>query len=102
MISAPRFVRWRHNGDYPGDEVGAVEPDPVTGEKWTRLEGKIVRFFRHPDVPGMTRHARCGARWNDHGFIEAGSLIVCPGDTIETDADGTLHVIPRKQPTVQP
>lgn len=71
--------QWFENGDHPEDGGG-------------KTEGKLVRYFRHPDKDGKEVHERCGKRWHDHGWIEAKYLSsqnpwdegepVCPGDYI--------------------
>lgn len=82
-------ARWRRNGDHPEDGVGELVPDPAGGG-YPRLEGKVVRFFRHPNYPGTQKHERCGRTWNEHGWIDTleGGHRVCPGDWIVTGIQG--------------
>lgn len=83
-------VRWMANGDHPDDRVGEIETDPVSGEPYARLEGAVVRFFRHPDVPGHEKHIMCGRTFHDHGWIDEGDngRMVCPGDYVITTPEG--------------
>ena len=68
-------TQWFKNGDHPLDGP-------------TDKEGKVVRYFRRPDVKGDTRCEKCGRIFHDHGWVETleGGHIVCPGDWIITDA----------------
>lgn len=94
-------VTWWHNGDHPDDRVG--EPVHIVGGvSYPRVEGAVVRFYRHPWTPGNKRHLGsdvtgehgCGHRWHDHGWIDQGEdgITVCPGDTVVTEDDGTYSV----------
>ncbi|MEU6058015.1 hypothetical protein [Streptomyces sp. NPDC047097] len=69
--------RWHKNGDHPED--GPAD-----------REGRIVRYFRHPDYDGQASHNLCGRTWHDHGWIEflGEGWTVCPGDWITTDVQG--------------
>lgn len=71
-------VQWFRNGDHPKD--GSVS---MPGGKGL-TEGKVVRYYRHPDYPGETLCNKCGAKLHDHGWIENGGegFVVCPGDYI--------------------
>lgn len=72
--------QWFKNGDHPDD---GDERHPTEG--W-RYEGRVVRYFRHPDIPGETICNDCGQTMHDHGWIDAGvdGLTVCPGDWVLT------------------
>ncbi|MEU0078590.1 hypothetical protein ABZY58_11890 [Micromonospora tulbaghiae] len=82
-------TQWWKNGDHPEDQVGEVVPDPAGGE-YRRVEGAVVRFYRHPDRPGDQVHDRCSRTWHDHGWIDTleGGHTVCPGDWIVTGVQG--------------
>lgn len=71
--------KWNQNGDHPEDqsEHGA-------------LEGKIVRYYRHPDVMGEKICEHCEHTMHYHGWIDTleGGHIVCPGDWIITGVKG--------------
>lgn len=71
--------QWIKNGDHPDD-----------GDEG---EGKIVRYFRRPDVPGLTSCEKCGRRMHDHGWIDTleGGHIVCPCDWIIRGVKGELY-----------
>lgn len=65
--------RWWKHGDGPADR-----------------EGRVVRYFHRPDVPGDTHCRYCGERAHAHGWIDTpgGGQSVCPGDWIITDERG--------------
>jgi hypothetical protein len=105
--------QWFKNGDHPGDDVWGQVPDG-RGDYYIRMEGKVVRYFRHPPVDpttgevsaaddaillGELRHcdtperfcrAACERVMHDHGWIDTleGGHTVCPGDWIATGAQG--------------
>lgn len=93
-------TRWFTNGDHPGDRVGETLR-VVDGETLLRLEGAVVRFYRHPDVPGGAAHSdlpetarpNCHFRMDHHGWIDTmeGGHTVCPGDMIITGVQGELY-----------
>jgi hypothetical protein len=73
--------QWFKNGDHPQDG-----DDP-------RREGKVVRYFRHPDITDATVCEVCKKIMFDHGWIdtlEAGHR-VCPGDWIITGIKGEMY-----------
>ena len=72
--------RWFKNGDHPED--GGSE-----------TEGKIVRYFRRPDLGGENHCSECGIRFHEHGWIDTleGGHRVCPGDWIITGVKGELY-----------
>jgi hypothetical protein len=84
----PRVIldahRWAQNGDHPDDRVGKIYP---------RGEGAVVRYFRHPFLPGEQVHKECGQTWHVHGWIDRPSdqeitldrTAVCPGDWVVND-----------------
>jgi hypothetical protein len=85
-------TQWFKNGDHPQDDVfrpfedtGAVPVEP--------REGAVVRYFRHPFVPGADNCAYCGRMFHDHGFIDTleGGYQVCPGDWIITGVQGERY-----------
>jgi len=94
-------VQWNKNGDHPDDNITLLTNDK--GNTFMS-EGKIVRYFRHPEVDGLTYCKQCSRQMFEHGFIEAedahGSstylgqgLKVCPGDFIisEGSHEYTVH-----------
>lgn len=64
--------QWYRNGDHPKDGKNPCD------------EGKVVRFFRHPTVPGDHKCEHCKHMMHFHGFIDLGRTghLVCPGDWI--------------------
>ena len=74
-------VQWFKNGDHSED-------GPDDG-----VEGKVVRYFRRPDLDGITPCQHCRAALHNHGWIdtlEAGHR-VCPGDWIITGVKGERY-----------
>ncbi len=82
-------VRWYKNGDHPEDncEMFDIGNDPFEGE------GKVVRYYRHPDVDGQTKCKHCGEIMHLHGWIDTleGGHIVCPGDWIIKGVKGEFY-----------
>lgn len=85
-------TQWWKNGDHPDDQVGELVDDPIGGESYRRIEGAVVRFFRHPRLPGDQVH-ECGRTYHDHGWIDTleGGHIVCPGDWVITGVQGERY-----------
>ncbi len=85
--------QWFVNGDHPDDDRDTFT-DPETGKSFLG-EGKVVRYFRHPDVPGDTLCPHCSVRMHDHGWLKTleGGHKVCPGDWIITGVVGERHPI---------
>jgi hypothetical protein len=85
--------QWWENGDHPDDGVGDTAADPLTGEPYIRLEGTVVRFFRHPDHPDAEPCGVCGKTYFHHGWIDTleGGHRVCPGDWIITGVNGERY-----------
>ena len=97
-------TQWFKNGDHPGDgderfepkgipirEDGSVNDPRYTGEfAGELLEGKVVRYFCHPDVSGDKACQHCSSIMHIHGWIDTleGGHIVCPGDWIITGVKG--------------
>jgi len=80
-------TQWFESGDHPEDdrETFCVEGgDPFLGE------GKVVRYYRHPDVSGGAICETCGCVMHDHGWIDTleGGHTVCVGDWIITGVKG--------------
>ena len=71
--------QWYKNGDHPEDG--------------TEGEGKVARYFRHPDVPGVSVCQHCGTAMHFHGWIDTleGGHTVCPGDWIITGVAGERY-----------
>lgn len=81
--------QWFKNGDHPFDEV--MRPYEDTGIiPMMPREGKIVRYFRHPNIDEFSVCPECGLMIFGHGFIDTleGGHRVCPGDWIITGVKG--------------
>jgi hypothetical protein len=78
--------QWWKNGDHPDDE-SEVLVSTLDGTEFLS-EGNVVRRFRHPEFPGAELHRDCGSAWDNHGWIDAPDLPVCPGDWIGSVLDG--------------
>jgi len=70
-------TQWMKNGDHPLDGG-------------SQYEGKLVRYFRRPDVQGSDNCLKCINVLKMHGWIDTleGGHIVCPGDWIITGIAG--------------
>lgn len=82
-------TQWFTNGDHPLDDC--YRPFEDSGERPTLArEGKIVRYYRHPDVSGISLCDKCGHTMHDHGWIDTleGGHNVCIGDWIITGVRG--------------
>lgn len=95
--------QWFKNGDHPQDytkDVNNQFPDegapPVYTAAYRRennWEGDVVRYYRHPNVPGDKFCEQCGKPHHVHGWIdtlEQGHR-VCPGDWIITGVQGERY-----------
>lgn len=85
-----RAHRWFRNGDHPEDATRLLTH---RGETF-RTEGKVVRYFRHPDVPDDRWCTYCECTMFFHGWLDTkgGGQIVCPGDWIVTSEKGVRAV----------
>lgn len=85
-------TQWFKNGDHPldGKECFPPECTPYAGELF---EGKVVRYYRHPDVSGTTECRHCINTMHNHGWVDTleGGHIVCPGDWIITGVKGEYY-----------
>ena len=78
--------QWHTNGDHPGDDARQLS-------NYQLREGKIVRYFRRPDVDGFRACNECRRMFKDHGWIDTleGGHRVCPGDFIIRGVKGELY-----------
>jgi hypothetical protein len=85
-------TQWFKSGDHPKDDRKEFQ---VEGEKPFLGEGKIVRYFRHPEVPGKKVCKHCGKTMHDHGWIDCmeGGITVCPGDYVIGSQEGGYHTM---------
>ena len=83
-------TQWFCNGDHPND---ACQVHCTTNGVSFKGEGKIVRFFRHPDNSGSRLCEKCGINMFAHGWIDTleGGHIVCPGDWIITGVKNEMY-----------
>lgn len=80
-------VQWFKNGDHPEDNCYYI--DDKSPNRYLS-EGEIVRYFRRPDVSGISLCSICRSLFHGHGWIDTleGGHIVCPGDWIITGVKG--------------
>ena len=83
--------QWFKNGDHPEDTN--LIANAGAGEPYIQAEGKVVRYFRRPDVSAAKVCDQCGSTMNAHGWIDTleGGHIVCPGDWIITGVKGERY-----------
>jgi len=83
-------VQWFKNGDHPDDNC-----DTFTGSDGKPFlgGGKIVRYFRHPDIDGESLCSECGVRFHEHGWIDTleNGHRVCPSDWIIKGIAGEFY-----------
>ena len=81
-------TQWFKSGDHPKDDREMLCVDK--GGVPFLSEGKIVRYYRHPDVDGQRDCQYCENIMHDHGWIDTiqGGHNVCPGDWIITGIKG--------------
>lgn len=93
--------QWFKNGDHPKDyaesqagfEDGNLRTFSGEERKEKGWEGGVVRYFRHPEVPGTKFCEHCQQTMHVHGWIDTleGGHIVCPGDWIITGVKGETY-----------
>jgi hypothetical protein len=89
-------TQWFENGDHPQDEIELIDVRSAGYEHWTEriaTEGKIVRYYRTPQLRGQVTCTHCGRIFHEHGWIDTleGGHIVCPGDWIITGVKGEYY-----------
>jgi hypothetical protein len=84
LLQPHALHQWFAPGDHPQDHA-------TPGR-----EGRVVRYYRHPDVPGSQQCGHCHELMHRHGWIDSGATghTVCPGDFILTTTDGRHIPIP--------
>jgi len=85
-------TRWWKNGDHPQDDC--FRPFEDTGEiPIIAREGKVVRYYRHPSINGLTLCSKCCNAMHNHGWIDTfeDGHNVCPGDWIITGIKGEYY-----------
>ena len=87
-------TQWFKNGDHPQDNSQPYRP-AKEGETLDDVlsEGKIVRYFRHPDINGRTICSKCNKTMHEHGWIDTleDGHNVCPGDWIIKGIKGEFY-----------
>ena len=84
--------QWFKNGDHPKDDTQMIASSDAPHEVFAS-EGKIGRYFRRPDVPGVSVCQICKYTFHCHGWIDTleGGHNVCPGDWIITGVKGEVY-----------
>lgn len=84
--------QWFKNGDHPQDGNERFIDGEFEGELY---EGKVVRYYRHPNDDGNRPCEHCGVRMHEHGWIDTleGGHNVCPSDWIITGVKGERYPI---------
>ena len=90
--------QWFKNGDHPDDNCTRIypyqlpTPDGLIDNSFLS-EGKVVRYYRHPQVSGKSICKYCGITMHEHGWIDTGEhgYTVCPGDWIIKGFDGIYY-----------
>lgn len=92
MTTFMKATQWFKNGDHPHDyaedtqglENGKLRVFTGAYRKARSWEGSVVRYFRHPDIPGTQACSKCGHTMHNHGWIDTleDGHNVCPGDWI--------------------
>ncbi len=82
-------IQWFKNGDHPDDaqETFDAGNGPFLGE------GKVVRYYRTPQLDGQDLCLHCGISMHEHGWLDTleGGHIVCPGDWVITGIAGEVY-----------
>ena len=86
-------TQWFQNGDHPEDKcmqllsMGEASPESFLSE------GKVVRYFRHPNISGKQKCSKCGETMYNHGWIDTleDGHNVCPKDWIITGIKGEYY-----------
>lgn len=82
-------TQWFKNGDHPEDDCRLIQ-----GPEGPFLsEGKVVRYYRTPELDGQRLCEKCRHIMHEHGWIDTleGGHIVCPGDWIITGVAGERY-----------
>jgi hypothetical protein len=89
-------TQWFKNGDHPLDDAfhsGSAADGTEGARQLYEREGKVVRYFRRPDISGGKVCEQCGKTMHEHGWIDTleGGHIVCPGDYVITGVKGERY-----------
>ena len=85
-------TQWFKNGDHPKDGSKPIMTKNTNPDTFLS-EGKIVKYYRHPDTNGETPCLKCGINMHEHGWVDTleGGHIVCPKDYIITGVQGEIY-----------
>ena len=85
-------VQWFKNGDHPEDNCVPIQPSEGDKEVFMS-EGKVVRYYRRPELDGQDKCNYCNDIMHNHGWIDTseGGHIVCPGDWIIKGIKGEFY-----------
>ncbi len=98
-----KATQWFKNGDHPNDNCKTIT---WSDGKKELTEGKVIRYYRHPDFNGKTKCKICGDFMHNHGRIDdiegnynaspwidkiEGGYTICPSDWIITDTNGKYY-----------
>lgn len=87
-------TQWFKNGDHPKDCSEQLSLTSMVNDKRLLFnEGKIVRYYRNPDIEGQAPCTHCGDIFHNHGWIDTleGGHRVCPGDWIIRSIKGEFY-----------
>jgi len=79
--------QWFKNGDHPNDQSEMIFTDGFLSE------GKVVRYFRDPNIDGKQKCKYCDDIMHNHGWIDTmeGGHIVCHSDWVITGVRGEMY-----------
>lgn len=99
--------QWRKNGDHPKDYEHSIinfnGPDISPQERREKnWEGDVVRYYRRPKSSMNSVCNQCKHPMHNHGWIDPSTnngreVVVCPGDWILTQDDGSYTRMPTTQ-----
>ena len=83
-------TQWFVNGDHQEDGTERFREGEFKDELY---EGKVVRYYRTPELDGQDQCKHCGDIMHNHGWIDTleGGHIVCPGDWVITGVRGEYY-----------
>lgn len=83
-------TQWFKSGDHPRDDRGTFTD---SDGKAFLGEGKVVRYYRHPEDNGGRTCEHCKMTMHYHGWIDTleGGHVVCPGDWIIMGIRGEVY-----------
>lgn len=86
-------TQWFKNGDHPEDKCTMIMAIGEANPEGFLSEGKVVRYFRHPNISGQSLCSKCGIKMHAHGWIDTleDGHNVCPGDWIITGVKGERY-----------